>query len=160
MILVILAICLVLIIGGNIIYNTSCDLDDVGAVGAGIGAIFGVFALIATIILAVEVSGLAIVDDKIAMYQEENSKIEMQIAETVEKYQDYESGIFGEVAPESSITLVSLYPELKADTLVQKQIEVYVENNDKIKNLKETQINGKIYRWWLYFGGKEAMTNE
>lgn len=160
MILVILAICLVLIVGGCIIYNVSYNFEEVGAVVGGVGTLCGVIALIVTSFFAIEVSQLAVVDDKIAMYQEENAKIEMQIAEAVEKYQDYESGIFGEVAPETSITFVSLYPELKADTLVQKQIAVYVENNDKIKNLKETQINGKIYRWWLYFGDNEAMTNE
>lgn len=147
MLLVILAICLVLIISGCIMYNHSFDLEEVGTVCGGIGVSCGVLALVATLCLAIEVSELAVVSDKIEMYQTENQKIEMQIAETVEKYQDYESGIFSEVTPESSITLVSLYPELKADTLVQKQIEVYVDNNDKIKNLKETQINGKVYRW-------------
>ena len=85
----------------------------------------------------------------------ENQKIETQIAETVQQYQEYESGIFTEVAPESSVILVALYPELKADTLVQKQIEVYVANNEKIKELKESNITGDVKRWWLYFGGKK-----
>ena len=87
------------------------------------------------------------------MYQEENSKIEEQIAETVKQYQQHETDIFTEVTPDSSITLVALYPELKSDTLVQSQIEVYVNNNEKVKSLKESKINGSIYRWWLYFGG-------
>jgi hypothetical protein len=60
---------------------------------------------------------------------------------------------FTEVSPDSAITLVSLYPELKADELVKKQIEVYVANNEKIKELKEKKIMGNVYRWWLYFGG-------
>ena len=59
----------------------------------------------------------------------------------------------GELKGESSITLVSLYPELKADTLVTKQIEVYIDNNKKIKNLKEKKINLSVKKWWLYFGG-------
>lgn len=92
------------------------------------------------------------IDQKIALYEEENAKIEQQIAATVKQYQEYESGIFTDVAPESSITLVALYPELKSDTLVQSQIEVYVENNNTIKELKSTAINASVYRWWLYFG--------
>lgn len=56
-------------------------------------------------------------------------------------------------APESSITLVSLYPELKSDELVKKQIAVYQENNKKIINLKEKQIDANVAKWWLYFGG-------
>jgi hypothetical protein len=47
-----------------------------------------------------------------------------------------------------------MYPDLKADTLVQKQIETYVANNNTIKELRTDKINGKVYRWWLYFGGK------
>lgn len=47
---------------------------------------------------------------------------------------------------------VALYPELKSDTLVQSQIEVYVENNKAIKELKSSAINASVYRWWLYFG--------
>ena len=78
--------------------------------------------------------------------------IEEQIAETVKKYQQYETDIFTEVASDSAITLVALYPELKADTLVQSQIDVYIKNNEKIKSLKEDKINGTINKWWLYFG--------
>ena len=84
--------------------------------------------------------------------KEENAKIEQQIADTVKQYQEYETGIFTEVSPEDSITLVALYPELKSDTLVQSQIEVYVENNKAIKELKSSAINASVYRWWLYFG--------
>lgn len=117
---------------------------------------FGGFGLFVSIILlvwfAVCLSGAQTVDEKIAMYTEENEKIELQIAEAVEGYQEYESGVFEKVKPESAITLVTVYPELKADTLVQKQIEVYLSNNEKIKELKTTKIEEKIYRWWLYFG--------
>ena len=109
--------------------------------------------LVAAVVLAANVSGLCVIDQKIEMYEEENTKIEEQISEVVKQYQDYENGIFTEISPESAVTLVSLYPELKADTLVQKQIEVYLANNDKIKELKETKINGSVQCWWLYFGG-------
>ena len=35
------------------------------------------------------------------------------------------------------------------------QIEVYAENNKIIKDLRDQQIKGDVYRWWLYFGGKK-----
>ena len=92
-------------------------------------------------------------DSKIAMYTEENENIETEMNSLVEQYMNYESGTYGELKGESSITLVSLYPELKADTLVTKQIEVYIANNEKIKNLKEKKINLSVKKWWLYFGG-------
>ena len=52
----------------------------------------------------------------------------------------------------NEMALVSLYPELKADTLVQQQITVHTENNAKIKELKEKKIDLKLSKWWLYFG--------
>lgn len=72
--------------------------------------------------------------------------------ELVTQYMEYESSAYGELKGESGITLISLYPELKADTLVSKQIEIYTENNQKIKELKEKAINISNYKWWVYFG--------
>lgn len=155
MILVIVAICIVLLVAGIIMLDTY--YDELGEIVTVIGIIGGVISLIATLCLGVSVSHLSVIDDKIMMYQEENQKIEIQIAETVEKYQNYESNIIDKVNPESSITLVALYPELKSDTLIQKQIEVYINNNNKIKSLKEQQIGGNVSRWWLYFGGRKGI---
>ena len=92
------------------------------------------------------------VDEKIAMYEEENERIETDIAAVVKQYMDHESTIFENATVESPITLVSLYPELKSDTLVQSQVDIYVENNNKIKELREDKINVSVSRWWLYFG--------
>lgn len=125
-----------------------------------IGLLTGIFAIIAAmaafifiIIAAFNVKQLSVIDDRIEMYQEENAQIEQQIADVVEQYQKYETDIFMEVAPESAVSMVALYPELKSDSLVQAQIEVYVANNNMIKDLKDQQIKGDVYRWWLYFGG-------
>lgn len=93
------------------------------------------------------------IDERIEMYQFENQKIEEQIAELVEKYQEYEQSVFNDVSAENVIALVTLYPELKSDSLVQKQMDVYIENSEKIKELKEDKITAKPIKWWLYFGG-------
>ena len=65
---------------------------------------------------------------------------------------DFETNTYSQLKAKDSISLVSLVPELKADTLVQKQIEVYLSNNAKIKELKEEQINLSKAKWKLYFG--------
>lgn len=154
MIIVLTAICIaVLVIGIVLMRQADCAVADTGEVIGGVAVVLIIACLIGLIILGVCVSKLNVIDDKIAMYEEENNKIETQIAETVKQYQEYEHDIFVEVAPESAVTLVSLYPELKADTLVQKQIEVYVANNEVIKELKASKINGSVLKWWLYFGG-------
>lgn len=108
--------------------------------------------LVITIIVGIGVVSGRRIDDKIAMYVEENQNIEDQMNTLVEQYMNYESSTYGELKGESSITLVSLYPELKADTLVTKQIDLYINNNKRIKELKENKIDLSAKNWWLYFG--------
>ncbi|MFQ7435009.1 MAG: hypothetical protein ACLRM7_01270 [Ruminococcus sp.] len=91
--------------------------------------------------------------EKITMYEQQNKQIEEQIDTVVKQYQEYESDTYIKTSSESSITLVSLYPDLKSDELVKEQIKVYQNNNKKITELKEEQISVKACKWWLYFGG-------
>lgn len=151
MILVILGISIAVVIAGVILYEKT-NSEDLSAAMQDIGSVAAAVAIVTAIILCILVSKLNVIDDQIAMYEEENTKIEEQIATVVEQYQKYETEIFTNVSSDSSITLVSLYPELKSDSLVSSQIEVYVNNNEKIKELREEQIIGSVLRWWLYFG--------
>lgn len=115
--------------------------------------LFGAFAcLIVGIFLCIYVTGGSVVDKKIAMYQKENTKIENQMDVLVSQYMKFETDTYGELKNESPITLVSLYPDLKSDELVKKQIEVYETNNKEIRDMKEKKINLKVAKWWLYFG--------
>lgn len=153
MILVILALGILLLVLGIILYDKlEAGTDEVGSVFQVVGIVAIVISTIVSIVLLISVLKWVNIDKKIALYEEENTKIEQQIADVVKQYQEYETGIFTEVVPESSITLVALYPELKSDTLVQSQIKVYVDNNKTIKELKSTALNASVYRWWLYFG--------
>ena len=151
MIIVIFLICVGVIVLGAWLYN---DVEEIaGGVTMACGIMGSIASFIALIVLLINVSSLKSIEPQIKMYQTENTNIENQITECVREYQKYETEIFTEVAPDSAITLVSLYPELKSDELVKKQIEIYVANNQKIKELKERKIKGDVYRWWVYFGG-------
>lgn len=153
MIFVILAIGILMVVCGSILYSKlEPDKDDIAAAFQIIGVIVIISSIIAFITLLKCVLDRVGIDEKIAMYEEENIKIEQQITDVVKQYQEYESGIFTEVAPEDAMTLVTLYPELKSDALVQSQIDVYIENNKAIKELKSMSVNASFYRWWLYFG--------
>ena len=115
-----------------------------------IGIISIFIILVAVISCTIEISKSTVVDNKIAMYQEENKKIEKEITSVVNSYKDYEKEVIsntGEMA-----TILVRFPELKSNKIVSKQIQVYVDNNNKIKELKEEKINNSIYKWWLYFG--------
>ena len=159
MVLVILAIGLIVTAGGLIIeyiaYRKS-EYDDWGDHFPFIwisGGIVTFVALIVILILSSRVVQSRYIDDKVDMYEQENAVIEEQIADAVNDYIGYEQGIFEDISPDEVMTVVLLYPDLKANTVVEKQMEVYIANNQKIKELKEQYIHYQLYKWWLYFGG-------
>lgn len=91
-------------------------------------------------------------EPRIALYEEQNAKIEEEVNTAVSTYMQHENEVFTNVTQDSYITLVSLYPELKSDELIGKQIEVYLDNNEKIRELKEEKIKLQRAKFWLYFG--------
>lgn len=127
-------------------------VDEMFYVGAVCMVIVFAIVSITTLNTALGLVDSRVIDERIAMYEEENAKIELQIAETVKQYQEYEKGIFTDVAPDDAVMVVAAYPELKSDELVQQQVQIYLANNEKIKELKEEAINVKVKKWLLYFG--------
>lgn len=118
--------------------------------------VFGIVAIglvIAVCCLSTKVATESTIDSKIEMYQEENANIEQDIDKIVKEYLEHEHDTFADLkTEESSITLVTLFPELKSNTLVQQQVEIYVANNAKIKQLREEKIDISKIKWILYFG--------
>lgn len=88
-------------------------------------------------------------DQKIQMYQEENEKIEEDVNVIITQYMEHENETFDMSKIESSTVLIQMYPELKSNELVSKQIDIYNENNKKIKKLKLEKIKNQKAK----FGG-------
>ena len=71
------------------------------------------------------------------MYEEENSKIETKVKDTVQVYMNYEQETYKSLVENANLeTLLIKYPELNSNELVKSEIEIYKENNNKIKELK------------------------
>lgn len=68
----------------------------------------------------------------------------------IDDYINYESETFEKLKGEDSIALVTLFPELKSNELVNKQIEVYASNNAEIKKLECERLQYKVYSWGLF----------
>lgn len=143
---------LVLIVGCAIVGSKRYKYSSIGEVLNAAGTIMTVICLIVTVCLGIAVSNRKVVDDKIAMYIEENTAIEEQVNILVDEYMDHERSVYGDAKMTSPIVLAQMYPEIKSDTLINSQIDIYVANNEQIKYLKLQKINGPVYRWWLYFG--------
>lgn len=149
-----LIICIILIILAIIVGKKFNKLDkqEMSALCWSGAFIIGVISLLLIIFILKSYYSGYVANEKIIMYQEENIKIEEEINVLVEKYMNHEKNTLKEFKTKSSITLVSLYPELKSDELVKRQIEVYIRNNNEIKELKEKKIDLKLGKWLLYFG--------
>lgn len=121
----------------------------------GFGILGGLIGFIALIGIFVNIGYLVhgrTLDDKIAMYEQENAAIEQSVDVLVKDYYKHESDTYSSLKPENAVLFASAYPELQSNELATKQLEIYVENNNKIKELKEDQINLSRNRFWLYFG--------
>lgn len=157
MFLLLLIICIITIVVGAIWFNkTRTDEGVFGSIALiVIGAAGVLIFIISTLCYVDEVVDSRYINEKIAVYEEQNAEIEEEISVIVQNYMKYETETYGQFKNENTngITLVQLYPELKADELVQKQISIYILNNENIKQLKEKKIDSKTAKWWLYFGG-------
>ena len=142
---------LLLIIGIGLTCRIFMD-NDTGEVFSGFGSLISVVALIGIIInIGILINGRTF-DDKIAMYEQENAAIEQSVDVLVKDYYKHESDTYSSLKPENAVLFASAYPELQSNELATKQLEIYVDNNNKIKELKEDQINLSRNRFWLYFG--------
>ena len=142
---------LLLIIGIGLTCCIFMD-NDTGEVFSGFGSLISVVALIGIIInIGILINGRTF-DDKIAMYEQENAAIEQSVDVLVKDYYKHESDTYSSLKPENAVLFASAYPELQSNELATKQLEIYVENNNTIKELKEDQINLSKNRFWLYFG--------
>lgn len=109
--------------------------------------------LIVICILIPKVATESVIDKKIEMYQEENSKIEEEITAIVQERLKSENDDFIDQNKEkNAIVLVTLFPEFKSNEIVQKQLANYFTNNTNIMILKEEKIDLAKIRWILYFG--------
>lgn len=118
--------------------------------------VFGVIVLgsiISICCLLPTVATESTIDSKIEMYQEENTNIEQDINKIIKEYLVRKYDTSTDLKKEENlINLVTVFPELKSDTLVQQKLEIYSNNNGKIKSLKEKKIDMSKIKWILYFG--------
>lgn len=93
------------------------------------------------------------IDAKIQLYTEENARIELMVTDAVETYLEHEYNIYDSLQGENIQTLLVAYPEINSNELVQKQIEIFVENNNQIKKLREKKADLISWKFLVYFGG-------
>jgi glucose uptake protein GlcU len=115
-----------------------------------LGGIIELIVVISIIFNAVNISKLKVSDQKITMYENENNNIQNSISEIVKNYMNYEQNTYAEslknidISNTDIVILTQLYPDLKSNEMVNTQIQIYQENNTKIKELKEQKLDYQV----------------
>lgn len=132
--------------------NDRMGMEAVGIVGTILSCIALLVVIGHLIAFSANIATSHTIDSRIAMCQEENAVIEQKISLAISNYLEHEKDIIVTLSPEDALVLLAAYPELKADTLISKQIDIYLENTEEIKSLKEAKIDISVKKWWVYFG--------
>ena len=155
MLIAIIGLCIVAFLLGYY-FAERTDHDD-GGIGTMCGSsAVGIICIVCACILTVQVvTQPQVIKQKIELYEEQNARINDYVSSVVTGYQNYEGETYGgfKISPEQdALTLVATYPQLQSDTLVAKQIDIYLANQKEIISLQKELIDLGIKRWWLYFG--------
>jgi hypothetical protein len=118
------------------------------------------FALVVAIVLLVTIGCYndtkSTASSRMEVLIEQNETVLSQIEPLVQQALNYESDTYKEfkLTPENIIAFGNMYPQLQANSFIQSQINIIVENQNEIKNLKLEIASLNAYHLWL-FTGKE-----
>lgn len=118
-----------------------------------VSAIIGIICLLMTIVSIGKVVGSSAIDEQINLYEDANVQIEEHINSAVDEYKAYENDTLEKFDGSNGTEIISVYPELKTNELIQEQMDIYYQNQTTILELKSKKIGMKPWKWWLYFGG-------
>ena len=155
MLIVLFVISVLLIILGIYLAVTNSSLEDVGIASGVVGFLICVIVSITSLVAITKVVSANTVQKKIVLYETENEAIEQEVKTIIDAYIEYEEGVYGSINIDdyngNLLLLTQLYPELKASTLIQTQLDLHMNNTTEIKKLKEQLLNIDVWAWWLYF---------
>ena len=120
---------------------------------SGISGISIIFAsLLAFFMCLAPITSQKAIDDKIAFYEEENQRIENSITIVVEKYLQHEEIVYDNLSVDDVNAYLVVYPELRSNDIISKQIDILTSNSEKLKELKSERADISTYKFWVYFG--------
>lgn len=89
---------------------------------------------------------------KLEVLNEQNEIVLAQIEPLVQQALNYESNTYKELklTPENIVAFGNMYPQLQANSFIQSQINIIIENQKEIKGLKLKMASLNAYRLWLF----------
>ena len=143
--------CIVL---ADVLENSNCKLCTIVTIPSIIGvagcAIFGIWTIWNVICVS---SGFGI-QEKIQIYEDQNTQIEQSIDAAVKAYCEHEQITYVQMSDGAVALVAAAYPELASSELVKTQMEVWTSNSSELKDLKSDLVDFHRAQYFLYFGGE------
>lgn len=121
-----------------------------GVLGTVFAIVFGIWTLWNIIVVA---SGFGI-EEKIQIYEDQNTQIEQSIDAAVQAYCEHEQITYVQMSDGAVALVAAAYPELASSELVKTQMEVWTSNSNELKELKSDLVDFHRAQYFLYFGGE------
>ena len=118
-----------------------------------IGIVFSTIVLIAILVAGIEYNSIkSTANAQLEVLNEQNEIVLAQIEPLVQQALNYESNTYKEfkLTPENIVAFGNMYPQLQANSFIQSQINIIVENQKEIKDLKLRIASLNAYRLWLF----------
>jgi hypothetical protein len=118
---------------------------------------FGLAILVVAIFVLLVVGGVynyqsSTIDNRLNVVEEQNQIVLSQIEPLVRQALEYESNTYKEFKLDAAkiIAFTQLYPDLKANSFLNKQIDIILANQQEIKQLKLDKASLNAYHFWLW----------
>lgn len=141
----------ILIAIGLILFILGIFINVDGLYGIGMG-MFVIFSSMSLLVGGVYNYESTTIDSRLTVLEEQNQVILNQIEPLVQQALNYESNTYKDFKFDAAkiIAFTQLYPELKANDFLNKQIEVILANQKEIKQLKLDKASLNAYHFWLW----------
>lgn len=119
----------------------------------GIGIVFSIITFIAILIAGIKYNSVkSTANAQLEVLNAQNEVVLSQIEPLVQQALNYESSTYKEfkLTPENIVAFGNMYPQLQANSFIQSQINIIVENQKEIKDLKLRIASLNAYRLWLF----------
>ena len=119
----------------------------------GVSVFLFVVTLLVTIGVGVQYNSIkSTANARLEVLNSQNEVVLAQIEPLVQQALSYESNAYKEfkMTPENIVAFSNMYPQLQANAFIQSQINIIVENQKEIKDLKLEVASLNAYRLWLF----------
>lgn len=153
MLYILLFIFLCFIIGAITIENNSRYHSETAETLGGTSMFLCAVTLLVIIGLGVQYNSIkSTANAQLEVLNSQNETVLSQIEPLVQQALNYESDTYKELklTPENIVAFGNMYPQLQANSFIQSQINIIVENQKEIKDLKLKIASLNAYRLWLF----------